>query len=100
MRFGVGPVELEMQAVVTKEANGKVGWKIVELGGSAGKESTQSVKLTLTPVWWDPTKREYRPDWLVSGMLPNTAARDADDTEAARNSVAAQRGSADNVGVP
>jgi hypothetical protein len=69
LRFGVGPVELELQAVVTKDASGKVGWKVVEVGGAVGKETTQKVTLTLTPQWWDAGRQQYTSDFLVAGEL-------------------------------
>jgi hypothetical protein len=51
MRFTLAPIELTVQVVVEKEANGKIGWKILEVGGSYGSTITQTLKLTLTPAW-------------------------------------------------
>lgn len=53
LRFGMGPIELEVTMVVTEETalNGKVKFWVVETGADA-KESegrTHRVKLTLTP---------------------------------------------------
>lgn len=70
MRFQIGVVNLELQLVVSKDANGKVGWKVVEVGGAVGSERTQKVTLSLTPQWWDPTMKAFTTDYLVSGMLP------------------------------
>ncbi|MFC0542156.1 trypco2 family protein [Kutzneria chonburiensis] len=51
MQFTLEPVELTVQAVVEKNANGKIGWKILEAGGSYKSATTQTLKLTLTPMW-------------------------------------------------
>lgn len=75
MRFQVSPVELELQLVVTKDADAKIGWKVLEAGASIGSERTQKINLTLTPQWWDPSEGQYSADWLVSGVAsaPNAA---------------------------
>ena len=54
---------------MTKDANGNVGWKILEVGGKVSSERTQKVSLTLTPQWWDETKKQYTTDFLVSGTV-------------------------------
>jgi hypothetical protein len=51
VQFGLGPIELTVQAVLSRQANGKVGWKVLEVGGSAQSASTQTLKLVLEPVW-------------------------------------------------
>jgi hypothetical protein len=51
MRFQLSPIELTLQVALTKEANGKVGWRILELGGSLESVATQTIKLTLEPGW-------------------------------------------------
>lgn len=51
MHFQLAPIELTMQAVLTDEGHGKVGWKVVEVGGSLSSATTQTLKLSLTPVW-------------------------------------------------
>src|SRR5688500_14640318 len=48
MQFALEPIELTVQAVVTNEGNGKIGWKILEFGGSHESAVTQTLKLTLT----------------------------------------------------
>ena len=50
LKFAPSPIELTLEAVVKREANGKIGWKLLGLGGSAGKEHTQTLKMTLTPL--------------------------------------------------
>ncbi len=51
MRFSLDPIELKVQAVVTKDVNGKIGWKILEFGAKYDSETTQSITLKLTPQW-------------------------------------------------
>ncbi|WP_460656586.1 trypco2 family protein [Kribbella endophytica] len=51
MRFSIEPVELSIQVGVTKDANGKIGWKVIELGGSYESSTTQTLTLKLAPMW-------------------------------------------------
>ncbi|WP_330254204.1 hypothetical protein OG874_06475 [Nocardia sp. NBC_00565] len=51
MRFGLEPIELTVEAAVTKDAHGQIGWKIIEFGGTYEKARTQTLKLLLTPMW-------------------------------------------------
>jgi hypothetical protein len=69
MRFQIGQVDLELQLVVSKDARGQVGWKVLEVGGQVGSERTQKLSLTLSPQWWDAEKGQYTTDFLVSGVL-------------------------------
>jgi Trypsin-co-occurring domain 2 len=48
--FQVEPVELTIQAVVNKGADGKIGWGVLSVGGEYKSLTTQTLKLTLTPV--------------------------------------------------
>lgn len=48
--FRVGPVELSVQAIVEKDANGRVGWGVLGVGGEYRSGITQTIKLTLVPV--------------------------------------------------
>lgn len=67
MRFKVTePVVLEVQVVTTKDAHGKVGWKVVELGGSYTAAKTHKITLKLSPQWWDGT--EYTNDFLIDAV--------------------------------
>lgn len=50
VRFALETVDLELSVAVTKDANGKVGWKILEAGGSVGTERTQTIRLSLKPL--------------------------------------------------
>jgi hypothetical protein len=51
MQFGLGPIELSLEATVTKGADGKINWWIVEAGGKRESTLTQTVTLMLTPTW-------------------------------------------------
>ncbi len=51
MQFELSPVELTLQAALTREGQGKVGWKVIEAGGSVESATTQTLKLSLRPVW-------------------------------------------------
>ena len=42
MRFTLEPIELTVEVVVTKDAHGKIGWQVLEFGGSVEKERTQT----------------------------------------------------------
>jgi hypothetical protein len=57
LRFRVSNVTLTLEAVARRETggSGKIRWWLVEAGGSvtAGKETTQTLVLTLTPGVYD-----------------------------------------------
>ena len=57
VRFKVEPVELTVQAGVTKKGTGQAGikWHILTLGGTKSRENavTQTLKLKLAPVFYD-----------------------------------------------
>ena len=69
MRFKLSPIELTLQAVVKKDKHGKIGWKILEFGAKYEKDTTQTVKLTLTPTWRTPDGRETT-DFTIAGDVP------------------------------
>jgi Trypsin-co-occurring domain 2 len=54
VRFALGPIELELQVEMTREAGGdaKIGFWVVALGGRAGGSSgtSHTVRLSLSPV--------------------------------------------------
>lgn len=54
VRFRPGPVELTVEAALTKNFGGKAGikWWLIEAGGEASRESavTQTLKITLQPI--------------------------------------------------
>lgn len=70
VRFRVEDLELELQAVVTREATGKTGakggikfWLVsgeasAEVGGKVGSSSVQRIKLRLKPVGPDGSETE------------------------------------------
>jgi hypothetical protein len=51
MRFKTEPIELSMQVVVTKQADGRIGWGALGIGGSYDSATTQTLKLRLQPLW-------------------------------------------------
>jgi hypothetical protein len=54
VRFALGPIELELQVEITREAGGdaKIGFWVISFGGSAGRSSgtSHTVRLSLSPV--------------------------------------------------
>ncbi|SNQ48388.1 hypothetical protein FRACA_2450002 [Frankia canadensis] len=50
IRFAPEPIELTVQVAVTREANGKIGWSMIGLGGSYKSADTQTLVLRLTPM--------------------------------------------------
>jgi Trypsin-co-occurring domain 2 len=54
MQFSVEPIELVAQVAVSKEADGKIGWQLLGIGGSYESASTQTLTLKLAPVWKKP----------------------------------------------
>ncbi|MFJ9821823.1 trypco2 family protein [Streptomyces sp. NPDC101151] len=68
LRFRPSPVELTVQVAVTKAVGGsvKAKWWLVELGGDSSRSSvtTQTLKLTLDPVGYDPDGNQV--DFLIS----------------------------------
>lgn len=51
VQFGLGPIELTVQAALTRQGEVGVKWQVLTATGSAGSQSTQTLKLVLTPVW-------------------------------------------------
>jgi hypothetical protein len=51
MRFRLAPVEMSLQVAVTKEGEGRIGWKVLGLGGSYASAVTQTLSLRLEPLW-------------------------------------------------
>lgn len=54
LQFSLGPIELELQVAVSREAGGEAGIKfwVVSIGGRGSRSSTSvhTVKLSLTPI--------------------------------------------------
>lgn len=51
MHFRLNRVELTVHAAVKRVGQGKVGWRLVEVGGMRESVTTQSLTLVLDPVW-------------------------------------------------
>jgi Trypsin-co-occurring domain 2 len=73
VRFKVEPVELTVEAGVTKKGTGQAGvkWHILTLGGERSKQvaTTQKLNLKLTPVFYDEQGRPLpEGSQLVSGQ--------------------------------
>jgi hypothetical protein len=65
MRFRLAPIELSLQVAVTREGEGKIGWKVLGLGGSYESATTQVLKLRLEPAWRN-GDGSYTTDFVVS----------------------------------
>jgi Trypsin-co-occurring domain 2 len=65
MRFRLAPVELSLRVSVTKQGNGKVGWHVLELGGSYEAATVQTLTLRLDPVWRQ-ENGSYGSDFVVA----------------------------------
>ena len=73
MRFRLDePIVLELHAAVTWTGDGKLGWKIIELGGSRTSADTHTLTLRLKPEWWDGT--QYTTDFRISATLPERSS--------------------------
>ena len=72
MQFSVEPIELTAQVAVTKDANGKIGWNLLGIGGSLESASTQTLTLRLAPVW-------KKPDGTLERDFTIASAGPADD---------------------
>ena len=69
MQFSVEPVELTAQVAVSKEADGKIGWSLLGIGGSWESASTQTLTLKLAPVWKRPDGTLER-DFTIASAGP------------------------------
>ena len=69
MQFLVEPIELTAQVAVTKDASGKIGWKLLGIGGSWESASTQTLTLKLAPVWRRPDGTLERDFTIASAGL-------------------------------
>jgi hypothetical protein len=50
VRFRVKPVELTLQAVVIRGADGRIGWGVLGIGAKAESAVTQVLRLELEPM--------------------------------------------------
>jgi hypothetical protein len=67
MRFALEPIELTLQAVVTKDVNGRIGWSVLGVGGKYEAARTQTVTLKLSP-WWKKTDGTLTPDFAIASV--------------------------------
>ncbi len=67
MKFRLAPIDLSLQIAIKKEAEGKIGWQVIGLGGSVAKEATQTLTLRLEPVWQQ-EDGSYTDDFTISGQ--------------------------------
>jgi hypothetical protein len=70
MQFSIEPIELTAQVVVTKGADGKIGWNLLGIGGSYESASTQTLSLKLAPVWKRPDGTLER-DFTIASAGPS-----------------------------
>jgi hypothetical protein len=50
VRFRVEPIELTLQAVITRKASGKIGWGALGIGGARDTATTQTLRIRLDPL--------------------------------------------------
>jgi NTP-dependent ternary system trypsin peptidase co-occuring protein len=65
MRFRISSIDLSLQVAATKEGGGKIGWTVLGLGASYESATTQTLTLTLEPLWRKPSGA-YTSDFTVS----------------------------------
>ena len=68
-QFTLDPIELTIQTVITKDVNGKVGWQVLEAGGSYESAATHSLTLRLTSWWRDEDGRLVRDFAIADASL-------------------------------
>jgi hypothetical protein len=67
MRFTLEPIDLTLQAVITTGGDGKIGWGVLGVGAERRSETTQTLKLSLRPVWRTPNGK-YTADFTVASQ--------------------------------
>lgn len=70
VHFDVESIELTVQAVLTDEGHGRVGWKVLDVGGSREVANTQSLRLSLVPVWVSRSDGSVKRHPLIAGQVP------------------------------
>ena len=80
LKFIPKPVELTLQAVVTKGGDGKLGWSILSIGGKLESATTHILKLQLAPVLVTPEGYEV-PDFKVADMTTDATRFGPDAVE-------------------
>jgi hypothetical protein len=76
MQFAMEPIELTVQTVITKDADGKIGWKVLGVGASYETATTQTLKLILAPVWRNTDGTLVR-DFTIADVAASGAERDS-----------------------
>lgn len=79
--FRLAPIELTLEVVVTKAGDGKIGWQVVEFGGSYEKGRTQTLKLTLDPAFRDTTGRLMENPYVSDASDPGLSIGPRDDSD-------------------
>ncbi len=51
MQFRAEPIELTVQAAVTRTADGRIGWAVLSMSGGYESAVTQTLTLRLAPMW-------------------------------------------------
>ncbi|MFP3466057.1 trypco2 family protein [Leifsonia sp. SIMBA_070] len=74
LHFALGPIELTLELVASRQAGGKIGWSILGVDGSRSGSTTHSVKLTLQPMLQDQTGH-FTPDFTVASEVDEAAPR-------------------------
>jgi hypothetical protein len=69
MQFPVEPIELTAQAAVTQEADGKIVWSVLGVGGSWESASAQTLTLKSAAVWKNPDRTLER-DFTIAAIGP------------------------------
>jgi hypothetical protein len=71
MRFSLEPIELTLQAVITTGGDGKIGWGVLGVGAERRSETTQSLKLSLRPVWRT-SDGTYTSDFTIGSQVDSS----------------------------
>jgi hypothetical protein len=79
VQFGLGDIELTLQLVADKHADGKIGWSVLGVDAGAKAERTHVVKLMLQPRYRLPDGT-YSADFTVGSQVDETPNFDNDRT--------------------
>jgi hypothetical protein len=67
IKFRLQPVEITIQAVVTKGADGRIGWSVIGIGGKAESARTHALKVILQPLVRTETG-EYTSEYSITDL--------------------------------
>jgi hypothetical protein len=73
LAFKLSPIELTLHVEVVKDKNGKLGWKIVEAGGSITRTNAQTLTIRLEPLWRT-SDGAYTSEFIVSDSTDEPVA--------------------------